>query len=106
MSALADIGTHDWKNYEDYWRDIDAEWLQARSVLRVDSLAQLGIPSGTSLVPNPGFGQMVYVKQALANQKNILFMYTQEGMSGSAPGWIPYPALPKFLYASLTPPPR
>lgn len=97
--TIAEVGPHDWVNYTDYWRDIDAEWLQARSILRVNNYTDLVPPSGTSIIPTPGVGQMVYVKNVAASQTDVLFLYASKGNAGT-PGWIPYPALPKFLYAS------
>jgi hypothetical protein len=95
MTTLSEIGTHDWRNYLDYWRDEDATWLQARSVLRVNTPAELG-----TKIAAPGVGQMVYVKDVAAGQTDVLFMYASKTGVAGPPGWIPYPALPKNLYAS------
>lgn len=94
MTNLLETGAHDWQNYVDYWRDIDAEWLQARAILRVNT------PADLAALPAPGTGQTVYVKDVAANLKDVLYMYASVGPTGTAPGWVPYPALPKFLYAS------
>ncbi len=95
MTTLAETGAHNWQNYVDYWRDTDAEWLQARTVLRVDT------PAGLTSLPAPASpGQMVYVKDVAAGQKDVLFMYASTGAGPTTPGWVPYPSLPKNLYAS------
>lgn len=83
-------GPADWTNFVSYWREEDAEWLQARTVLRVDTPAQLG-----TLITAPSPGQVVYVKDVTGGQKDVLFLFASATSS-----WIPYPALPKFLYAS------
>lgn len=44
-------GKADWTDYQDYWRDADAEWLQARTILRYATSAARTTDWGT---PSPG----------------------------------------------------
>ena len=97
MTNLAEIGPHNWQDFSDFWREADAEWLQARTTLRVDTHALL-----PTTVPSPGVGQVVYVRDVAGFQHDVLFMYASDskGDKSFIPGWKPYPALPRYLYAS------
>lgn len=49
------LGVVDWTDYNDYWRDADATWIQARSVLRYATSA-----ARTTQWASPGTGQVTY----------------------------------------------
>ena len=53
--TLSPQGKADWTDYQDYWRDDDAEWLQERSVLRYATSAARDAQWTT---PSPG--QVIY----------------------------------------------
>lgn len=57
MSAviLNDWGKSNWTNYVDYWRDNDAEYLQARTILRYHTMGDAATDN-----PTPLTGQVVY----------------------------------------------
>ena len=48
-------GSANWTDYQDYWRDDDAEWLQARTVLRYAN-----VTARTAEWPTPSPGQVTY----------------------------------------------
>ncbi len=94
MTVLAELGAHNWQDYTDYWREGDAEWLQARSILRVTA------PGDLNALPTPGVGQVVHVKDVTAVRKDVLYMYASQGAGPTTPGWVPYAPLPKNLFAT------
>lgn len=53
--TLNTLGKADWTDYQDYWRDDDAEWLQERSILRYATTA-----ARTTEWPSPAPGQVTY----------------------------------------------
>jgi hypothetical protein len=48
-------GIADWRNYEDYWRDEDASWLQERAVTRYQTTS-----ARTAVIAQPKPGQVTY----------------------------------------------
>jgi hypothetical protein len=96
MTTLAELGPHDWQDYAHYWREADAEWLQSRSLLRVDTYANL-----PATVPTPGTGQTVYVKDA-GYVKDTLFLYAfdKDSNGTNIAGWKRYSPFPQYLHAS------
>jgi hypothetical protein len=77
-------GKSDWVDYSNNWREADAEWLQARGILRYASNATRDADLTT-----PGVGQVVY-NQAL----DILQLRSSAGT------WRNYAALPTNLTAT------
>lgn len=55
MAKTPTLGKGDWTDYQDYWRDDDAEWLMERTVLRYDTDTLRN-----SEWPNPTAGQVIY----------------------------------------------
>jgi hypothetical protein len=98
MTVLAELGPHNWQDYTDFWREQDAEWLQARSILRVDTFNNL-----PTTVTTPGIGQVVYVKDVAGagTAKDVLYMYASEGGGVGVPGWKQYAPFPKNLAAKV-----
>lgn len=94
----ANYGAADWTDYTDYWREVDAEWIQARTILRVGNV------NGLDSLPTPGVGQVAYVEEwgAAGGIKDLLWMYASDslGDNSDVPGWVPYPALPRNMAAS------
>lgn len=77
-------GKADWTDYVDNWRESDAEYLQARGILRFDTNA-----NRDAALPSPTQGQFIY-NASLDGGAGGLEMRT-------ASAWVPYKSGPAFL---------
>ena len=61
LPTIDPYGAADWKDYDHNWRQLDAEWLQSRGIIRYQTAAQRdsAIASG-GLGGSPQVGQFVY----------------------------------------------
>jgi hypothetical protein len=55
LPDTAPWGLGNWTNFQHNWRDMDAEWLQGRSILRFQTNAQRD-----AMLPSPETGQVIY----------------------------------------------
>ena len=85
-------GKADWTDYTDYWRELDAEWLRDRSVLRYDTEAVRS--NATTGYTAPQTGMLSYL-QTTTPAGGKLDLYT----SGK---WIPVIAAQNLTVAPIT----
>lgn len=79
IALPGNFGKGFWSNYEDYWREEDAKWLQERAILRYTSAA-----ARTTDYPSPTFGQVTYREDALGANIDRLEMYSKQHTA-----WVP-----------------
>src|SRR5262245_3801511 len=80
IPAEAPYGVANWVDNVNNWREVDAEWTQARAILRFASNS-----TRNSALPSPGVGQFVY-----NNTTDALQFWSKTG------AWKDYKPLPAF----------
>jgi hypothetical protein len=73
IALPGNFGKGFWSNYEDYWREEDAKWMQERAILRYTSAA-----ARTTDYPTPTFGQVTYREDALGAGLDRLELYSKQ----------------------------
>ena len=78
----AQWGIANWQDYVNNWRDADAEWLMARTILRFQTNAERD-----AKLPSPGLGQVIFNADPSSGTLEI---------RGPA-SWVPYKPMPVYL---------
>jgi hypothetical protein len=73
IALPGNFGKGFWTNYEDYWREEDAKWMQERAILRYTSAA-----ARSTDYPSPTFGHVTYREDALGAGIDRLEMYSKQ----------------------------
>lgn len=79
---VGNFGIADWKDYDNNWRELDAEWLRDRAVMRFATTA-----TRNTAYPTPGVGQVVY-----NDETGVLELYK----AGAWQGYRPLPVFTKI----------
>ena len=83
-------GKGDWQDYISNWREKDAEYLQARTILRYQSTAARD--NAVTGVPSPGVGQAIYNDETKTLEmwrspgvwaRSLMFQYLTSGTAGA-----------------------
>ena len=88
MPTVPATGRADWTDYADYWREMDAEWLMKRSIVRYATEAERS--SAATGYPAPETGMVSYLDSA-----NRLDLFT-------ATKWVPVLAAQNLIVSPVT----